>query len=122
MHLFGLFRDRAVEEGDDLGAGAVVVRTEGTVRIAGGDAGLGRPEDCLIIILVRVRDVRERALLRCGLRAAAGAPEERDDMRARAALIGIPAAKDIALSCRAPKRTRRKRRSAPRELCRGRWC
>lgn len=54
---------------------------------AGRDALLGRPEHGVVIVGVR-GNVRERIIAAFGFRAACGAPQEGDDLTARAALIG----------------------------------
>ena len=92
----------AIEEGHRLCAGAGSIGAELAVASAAGDAVFDSPCDCLGIIAIR-KNIGETAH-GLGSRAARRAPQEGDDLRAGAGLIGseqavADAARD-ALFCR----------------------
>ena len=76
----------SIEECDRLLTGAGGVRAEFTIACAGGDTVLHRPRNCLSIIAVR-RNIREAAHA-LGFGRTGSTPQERDDLRTSAGLVG----------------------------------
>ena len=91
----GRHRQRTVQEGDDLAAGAGVARAEGRGRGAGGDAVFYRPQHCAVEVVGR-RDVLE-LVFHVGRGLAGSTPEERDRLAAGAGVADAEAGVGRAL-------------------------
>ena len=74
------------QESHALGTGAGGVRTEFAIARSCGDTVLHRPRNCLSIIAVR-RNIREAAHA-LGFGRTGSTPQERDDLRTSAGLVG----------------------------------
>ena len=84
------FRQRLVQEGDDLRSGAELLRTEGRLRGAAGDAVRVGPEHSLVVVLARRHILK--GIFNIDGRTAGEGPEEGHNFGAGAALFGTEGA------------------------------